>query len=262
MSIYGKEMRKGIKSFLIWTIGIAALLVCCVMLYPEMETQMGDMSEMFSDMGVFTQAFGMDQLNFGTLIGFYGIECGNILGIGGGFFAAYLGVSMIAKEEKDHTAEFLLTHPISRKSVFGQKLFAVTTQIIILNVIVVISAIVSILFVGEDIPTKELMLIHGAYLIMQLELGWICFGISAFLKRSFVGVGFGLAGLMYVLNLMCNITDKVEALKYITPFAYTETATIVDKMALDWKLIVLGIGYSIIILVIGFIKYQKKDIAS
>ena len=46
------------------------------------------MNEMFSSMGAFSSAFGMDRLNFGTLIGFYATECGNILGLGGAFFAS------------------------------------------------------------------------------------------------------------------------------------------------------------------------------
>lgn len=79
------------------------------------EGEMEDMNEMFSSMGAFSSAFGMDRLNFGTLIGFYATECGNILGLGGAFFASLIAVSSLAKEEKEHTAEFLFAHPISRK---------------------------------------------------------------------------------------------------------------------------------------------------
>ena len=38
-------------------------------LYPEMKGEIEDMNEMFSSMGAFSSAFGMDRLNFGTLIG-------------------------------------------------------------------------------------------------------------------------------------------------------------------------------------------------
>ena len=39
-------------------------------------------------------------------MGFYGLECGNILGIGGAFFAAYIGVSSLACEEKTGPLNF------------------------------------------------------------------------------------------------------------------------------------------------------------
>ena len=91
-----------------------AFVAACVMMYPDMESQMDGVNEMFSSMGSFTAAFGMDQLNFGTLVGFYAVEGGNMLGIGGAFFAAIIGISALMKEEKERTAEFLLTHPVSR----------------------------------------------------------------------------------------------------------------------------------------------------
>ena len=102
MAVFFKEMKHGLKGFCIWAGSIAFMLVICVLMFPEMKNEMNDVSEIFANMGGFTQAFGMDRLNFGTLIGFYGVECGNILGIGGGFFAAYLGITMLSKEEGAH----------------------------------------------------------------------------------------------------------------------------------------------------------------
>lgn len=64
-----------------------------------MKGEMDTVGEMFASMGSFTAAFGMDRLNFGTLIGFYSIECGNILGLGDTLFASLIGVSVLSKEE-------------------------------------------------------------------------------------------------------------------------------------------------------------------
>lgn len=262
MAIFNKELRKGIKGFAIWTGAIAFMLLVCVFMYPEMKDQMGGMNELFANMGSFTEAFGMDKLNFGTLIGFYGIECGNILGIGGGFFAAYLGITMLAKEEKEHTAEFVLSHPQRRISVLGQKLMAVVCQVVLLNLIILAFGAASIAIIGEKIPTKELLLIHGAYLMLQMEISLICFGISAFLRRGSVGIGLGFAAILYFMNLIINISDKAEILKYITPYAYAEPATIIEDMSLDGTLIGVGALYAIALAAVGFIKYCRKDIAA
>ena len=98
MTLIKHELRQGWKSLIIWTVSIGFFVSICVFMYPEMGNQMEDVNDMFSSMGSFTSAFGMDRLNFGTLIGFYAIECGNILGIGGSFFAALLGISALAKD--------------------------------------------------------------------------------------------------------------------------------------------------------------------
>ena len=202
----------------------------------------------------------MDRLNFGTLTGFYAVECGNILGLGGAFFASLCAVGILSKEEKDKTAEFLLTHPVSRKRVITEKLIAVLIQITAMNIIIYALAVGSIAVVGETIPWKEISLMHIAYYLLQLELAGICFGISAFLRKGSVGVGLGIAAMMYFLNLIANITDVAEFLKYITPFGYCEGADIVSNGSLDCTLVAIGIVLGISGIITSYIKYTKKDI--
>ena len=81
MTLVKHELRQGKTSFLIWTTSIGFLLAICIFLFPEMKGQMEGVNDMFASMGAFTQAFGMDRLNFGSFIGFYSVECGNILAL-------------------------------------------------------------------------------------------------------------------------------------------------------------------------------------
>lgn len=262
MTVYLKELRLSLKSFLIWTIAIAAMMLICIILFPEVKGKMGDIDSIFANLGDFTAAFGLDKLSMGTLMGFYGIECGNVLGIGGGFFAAFAGISILANEEKEHTAEYLLTHPISRASIITQKLLALITQIIIMNVIVVCTSLVSILIIGEQPAFMEFFLLHLAFLIMQLEIACICFGISAFIKRGNLGIGLGLALLLYFLNIMANIGNQASFLKYLTPYAYAEASNIIPSGSLDYPLIIIGVIVMGVSVTLAYLKYTKKDIGA
>lgn len=259
MTLVKHELKQGKTSFFIWTISIGLLLSVCVFLFPEMKGQMDGMNDMFSSMGSFTDAFGMDRLNFGTLIGYYAIECGNILGLGGAFYAALCGVSILSKEEKEKTAEFLFTHPVSRKRIITEKLIAVVIQITAMSLLVYLLCIGSMAVIGEEIPWKQVNLLHLAYYLLQLELAGICFGISSFLRGG-IGVGLGIAAIMYFLNLIANITETAEFLKYITPFAYCEGADIVDSGCLDGTMIVIGMGLGMAGIVVAYLKYTRKDI--
>ena len=260
MTLIKHELRRGKTSFFIWTSSIGFLLATCIFLFPEMKGQMEGVNDMFASMGSFTEAFGMDRLNFGTLTGFYAVECGNVLGLGGAFFASLCAVGILSKEEKEKTAEFLLTHPVSRKRIITEKLIAVLIQITAMNIIIYALAVGSISAIGEEIPLKEISLLHLAYYLLQLELACICFGISAFLHKGSVGVGLGVAVMMYFLNIIANITDVAEFLKYITPFGYCEGADIISKGSLDLTLIIIGTVIGIIGIIIAFLKYTKKDI--
>lgn len=260
MTLIKHELRQGWKTLAIWTLSIGFFIVICVMMYPEMEGEMEEVSEMFSSMGAFTAAFGMDKLNFGTLIGFYAIECGNILAIGGAFFAAILGITALAKEEKERTAEFLLSHPVSRNKVITEKLIAVFLQIVIMNVLVYLMSIASIAGIGEEILWEELGLLHLAYFFVQIVLAGICFGISAFIRGNGIGAGIGLATVMYFINIVANITESAKDLKYLTPFGFAEGADIITNVDLEWKMVAVNIVFAIIGVGVAYWKYNKKDI--
>ena len=260
MTLVKHELRQSKISFLIWTAAIGFLLAVCVFLFPEIKKEMGSMSKVFSSMGSFTAAFGMDKLNFGTLSGYYAIECGNVLGLGGAFYAALCAVSILSKEEKDRTAEFLLTHPVSRVRIITEKLAAVLIQITALDLIIYAISAASMAAIGEDIPWTEISLLHLSYYIMQLELACICFGISAFLRKGSTGIGLGIAAVMYFLNLIANISESVKFLKYITPFGYCDGADIVSDVKLDVTKIAIGTAIGVIFVTAGYIKYTKKDI--
>ena len=260
MTIVKHELRLGGKAWIIWTASVSFLLVVCIFLFPEMKGEMDNISTMFSDMGSFSAAFGMDRMNFGTLIGYYAVECGNVLGLGGAFFASLCAASILCREEKDRTAEFLLNHPVSRTRIITEKLIAVLIQVVVFNVIVFALSIISMAAVGESIPWKEVTLLHLAFLIMQIELCGICFGISAFMRKGSMGVGLGITFILYFMNLISNITEKAEGLKYITPFAYCDGSTVVTDLKLNAVKIAIGMAYCAIGIAAAYMKYSKKDI--
>lgn len=260
MTIFRHELRQGRITLIIWAASIAFLFAVCIFLFPEMKGEMEQVSDVFSAMGNFSTAFGMDQVSFGTLTGFYAIECGNILGLGGALYAAMCGISMLSKEEKGHTAEFLFTHPVGRNRILSGKLAALFLQILLLNAIVLLVSLISICAVGEAVPWKEILLLHLAYVLLQIEIASICFGISAFLRKGSLGVGLGLGIILYFFNIIANISESAEFLKYISPYGYAEGTDIVTNLSLDGTLVLLGMLYGVIGIAAGYIKYNRKDI--
>ena len=260
MTLIKHELRQGKVTLMIWTAVIAFMLALCVLIYPEMETQMGDVSTMFAEMGSFSAAFGMDRLNFGEFMGFFGVECGNILGLGGAFFSALLGISVLSKEEREQTAEFLLTHPVSRRKIVMRKYISIMIQILFLNIAVIAVTLLSMQIIGESLDNRPLFLLFLAYYVLQVEVASVCFGISAFLSHGGMGVGLGMAALLYFLNIIANLTEDAKFLKYITPFGYTEGADIIADECLNMEFLSVGLVFTVIGISAGFYRYCKKDI--
>lgn len=260
MTLYLHELKQGRKTCIIWTLAIAAFMAMCVLLYPQMKGEMDSFTEMFASMGSFSAAFGMDKLDFGSLIGFYSVECGNILSVGGGFFAAIISVNILSKEEKEHTAEFLLIHPLTRGKVLISKLAAIFSEIILMNLIVTACSVLCIIIIDEPVPTSEVMLLHLAYFICQIELALICFAISAFTRSNNFGIGLGLTLVLYFMSVLANVSDVAKPFKIISPFGYTEGSDILINNCLDMKLIVLGLTIGLCAAIAGAYHYQRKDI--
>lgn len=260
MTLFKHELKQNRIALIIWTAAISFMLGICVLIYPEMSSQMGEISKMFADMGSFSSAFGMDQLNFGEFMGYFGVECGNVLGLGGAFFAAVTGITLLAKEEKDRTADFLLAHPVSRISVITAKYLSMIMQILTLNATVILVTSISILAIKESPDIKTLALLFLAYLLLQIEIATITFGISAFLKGNGLGIGLGIAFMLYFMNIVSNLTEEAKFLKYITPFGYTEGSYIIPNASIEWKYVAVGITFTFIGMVMAYIKYSQKDI--
>ena len=254
------ELRRNKIALIIWSAAISFMLGVSIIIYPEMTSQMGDFSAMFSEMGAFSDAFGMDSINFGEFTGYFAIECGNVLGLGGALFAAIAGATALAGEEKEHTAEFLLTHPLSRTRIVTEKLLSVTLRILILNASAIAVSCVCILAIDADADALTLALIFLAHLLLQLQIMGVCFCISAFLHRAELGAGLGFVFATYFLNILSNLTEDLEALKFITPFSYTDGGYIIPEKSLDVKYLSVGLIITAIGIIAAYLKYTKKDV--
>lgn len=261
MTVFKKELRSGAASLLVWSAVVGGLMAVCVGLYPSMEGSMGDMSALFADMGEFSAAFGLDKLQFGTIMGFYGTECGNILGLGGAFYAALTAMGLLAGEEGGHTAEFLLTHPVSRTRIAAEKLAALAATVLALNLICLACGAGGILAIGAEAEWGDLLKYHGALLLLQLETGGICFGLSSLLRRSSYGLAMGLAAGLYFLGLVINLDPDMTFLRFVTPYYYADAARVFAGEPLAGSL-AAGCALGGAGAAFGLWRYAGKDLAA
>ena len=255
------EIKRNKASLIIWSMALAWMLAICVVIYPEMQTQMGDLGAMFSDMGAFSDAFGMDMLNFGEFMGYFGVEIGNTLGLGGALLAGIIGISALSREERDGTAELLLTLPITRARVLLEKLAFSIFHILVVNLSCVLVSSLAIVAIDVEADAGKIALIFLANIIMQLEIMMITFGISACLRKNSIGIGIGISFGLYFLNILSNLEDSLEFVGKMTPFGYANSGYIIEHGRIESLPLVIGIILSGLGIALAFVKYTKKDIA-
>lgn len=262
MTLLIHELKLNFKALLIWTACVGFSCFGCILLFDGLEETMEQMTEVYAQMGAFSAALGLDRISAGTMEGFYATEVSLIFAVGGAMFGAMTGASMLSKEEEGHTSEFLNTLPLGRSYIVVWKYLSGAVLILLFNLICICWVLLGFAWAGDMPPFKELLLFHGAQLLMHFEIGSVCFLISSFCKRKQTGAALGLAVLLYVMDLMCRVVPDLESLKYVTPYYFSNAADIFTGVAADGTAAGIGVMVTILTAAGAFIIYKKRDLAA
>ena len=258
-ALFRFELRRGAAAWLVWTLCVAGMAAACAALWPQMETDANALGAMFAQMGAFTAAFGMDRLDIGSFLGFYGVECGSIVTLGGAFYAALTAAEALAGEEKGGTAEFLLAHPLGRRRVLVAKALGVAVRVLALDAAAFAAGAAAAAAVGQAVPWQKLLLLHTAWALLHIQIAALCFALSAVSRGGTAGAGLGLAAGLYFLALLSNLAPAAKWLRYITPFAYAEAAALLTE-GFDPVLALPGLAAAALLAAAGWRWYLRKDI--
>ena len=119
-------------------------------------------------------------------------------------------------------------------------------------------------FKTEDFSIKAFLLISvGAWLINMI-FGLIGLVISAFSSktRTNISLGLGLVFIGYFLSLMATLIERLNFLKYLTPFSYYNTEDLVINMKIEIPYLIITLVLSMICIAITYYGYTKKDIST
>lgn len=262
MTLLVHELKRNLKSLLIWTLSVGILCGGCLLLFESLEESMAEMAEAYSSMGAFSEALGMDKMNIGTIEGFYATEIGLMFALGGAMFAAMTGAAIVSKEEEGHTSEFLNTLPLGRGYIAGWKYVALVVLILLFQVICLIFVGIGFAGAGEWPPFREFALFHGTQILMQLEIGSICFLISAVSKRRQIGGALGLAMLLYMIDLLSRVLPDLENLKYVTPYYFSNAADIFATGEIPMEMLLISVLVTTGSAAAAVIIYKKRDLSA
>ncbi|MBR5421223.1 MAG: ABC transporter permease subunit [Lachnospiraceae bacterium] len=262
LSICRHEWKLGLKSLLIWSLSVGGMGFLCILMYTSMEGDMAAMADTFSNMGAFSDAFGMSTLSIATLGGFFATEVGTVHGLGSAMFAAIMATVLLSKEEDAHTGEFLYSLPVSRGRIVCAKCLALLAELVSFTLICGVLYIGGFIALGEEIPMKELLIFLGCMLLMNVEVSSVALIISACSARNRIGVGLGIALLFYAYDLIGRVVPDMKDYLFAGPFSYTNASEIFSGKEMSAAALITGISVILLSLAASFTVYLKKDLAS
>ena len=257
-----RELKLNLKSFLIWSISVGAMGLACILLYQSMEGDMKDMADMFSNMGAFSDAFGMSTLSIATINGYFATEVGTVHGLGSAMFAAILAIDILSKEEDKHSGEFLFSLPVSRSKVLAAKGGCIVILLILFTVICALFYICGFVYLGEELPTSEFTAFMLRQFLMNIEIAAICFGVSAFSGKSKMGLGLGIVLFLYVYDLMGRVVPDLKDYLFIGPYSYANASEIFSGIKVEPVALAVAALVTICCAALAFVVFNRRDLAS
>jgi ABC-2 type transport system permease protein len=262
MNIFLHELKAYRKSTIIWTCALIAIAAIYLSIYPAIAKDAASFKKMIEDYPeVVRKAMGLTVDSFTSLIGVYSFTFLYITLIGS-IQAMFYGISIISKEARGKTADFLLSKPVSRQTVMGAKILAATASLVITNIVYFTAAsIIASSVATESYSTKIFMMITLTLFFVQLifmSLGIIIAVVMPKIKNV-LSITLGTVfGFFFISMFGSVIGDKL--VRYITPFKYFEPAYIIANSSYELVYCILGLIIIATTLALSFIFYYKKDI--
>lgn len=263
MNIFLREMKANRKSLIIWCVCLFVMIVGSMAKYAGF-AESGDLvNEMMETVPDAMKAmWGLENFNLTEVKGYYSVMYLYFI-LFATIHASMLGATIISKEERDKTAEFLLTKPTPRIRIVTSKLLAALTNILIFNIFTMVFSMIFVEMYNKGEPiNKEIFILMIGMFILQLlflSIGTVLGALSRKTKIATSGVTAILLATFF-LSLYIDLNDKVENLKYITPFKYFEAKDLIFGEGFNAGFTILS--FIIITVLIGgtYKFYTKRDI--
>jgi ABC-2 type transport system permease protein len=262
MNIYLYELKSLRKSAIIWTFSLIALAALFLSIYPGMVDNAVDFKELLSGYPeAIRSMLGINLDYITSIIGFYTMIFSFIV-LGGAIQAMNLGLSILSKESRERTADFLLVKPVSRQFIISAKLLAALTTILVTNIVfyLVTFIIANNIKVGE-FSGKLFFMINLTLLFIQLIFLALGVVISVFFHKlkSVLPFSLGIVVGTYMIGALLA-TDKKDAIRFLSPFKYFDSTYIMKNSSYETMYLIVGMIITIAAVVTSYIIYTKKDI--
>ena len=259
-----REFKVNFKNFVIWLSILLGMFLLVYLIYPYIITE-ETMKQLDDMMKVFPQevlkAFNMDVSSISTAYGWFKSEGFMLVLLIIGFYASMLGGNILLKEESNKTIEYLNSLPITRKKIVTNKIIVGITYILSIVLILGIFNYIALLISG-DFNQKEFLFLSLSPIFIALPLFGLNLFISTFMHKTkgVVGISLGLVFVFYILNVLSELSTKVEFLKYFSIYTLADTRNIIASAKLNPIMIIISLGITILTIIFAYINYNKKEL--
>lgn len=265
-NLYSKELKRNTKNLIIWTSIVIGFTILVMSIFPYMKNMGNEMSAMLDQLPVgLTKAMGIHKQTFNSIIGLYNTYYGLYIIILLSIYASSTATVIITKEQKDKTADFLLTKPISRKSIFLTKTLSLFTLTLIAFLVQTLTALFFVSILGEEQIDWSIfwaMHFHGLVLILFFTSVGLFLSMLLKARKSFMGMMVGIVFGSYFINTIAKVADPLTSLGFLSPFHYLDFEIHDPSYSINYLAISSILFLSVLMLFLSYKIYNVKDMTT
>ena len=261
--MFKRELKINLKSFIIWTTIIILLFLLVFLVYPSIVSsdninQIDEMMKLFPEEVL--KAFNMDISSMDSAYGWFKSEGFIMILLVTGIYSSILGSNILLKEESDKTIEYLNSLPLKRKDIIRDKVLVGIIYIILMVLVIAIFNYIA-LYLSGDFDKKQYLLLSITPLFTSLPLFSINLYISTYFHKlkSIFGISLGISIGSYLIQILADMSEKVEFLKYLSIYTLADIRTIIIDIRINPIMIIVSILITLVFIVSSYLKYNKKE---
>lgn len=262
MNMYLHELKVMRKSAIKWTLGLIALSAMFLSIYPSMSSDAEGYKKILSNYPEQIRAALGINLNYITsILGFYSMIFSFIV-LCGAIQAMNMGLSILSKEGREKTADFLLVKPVSRASIVSSKLLAGLTTIIVTDIIFYLITLIIVNCINNHAyDAKKFFMINLTLLFVQLIFMALGTQISVFMSKlkSVLPISLGVVFGSYLIGAFVTV-GKDDIIRYLSPFRYFDITYIIKNSRYEVSYLIATIFIVVVSIIGSYMIYIKKDI--
>ena len=262
--MFKREMKINLKSVMIWTSILIGLFLVVFLVYPSIVSNenmqmIDEMMKIFPE--EMLKAFNMDITSIDSAFGWLKTEGFVFVLLITGIYSGILGSNILLKEESDKTIEYLNSVPVTRRNIVINKILCGLLYIILMIAIIGIFNFIGLSLSGE-FDRKSYILLSITPIFSSIVIFAVCLFLSTFTHKTkkTLGISLGIVFASYFLNVISEMGESTEFLKYISIFTLADIRNVIINEFINPLMIVLTIGITAIFMILTVINYEKKEL--
>lgn len=262
--MFKRELKINFKNFIIWTSILIVLFLVVFLVYPSIITSenikmMDEMMKMFPE--EMLKAFNMDITSIDSAFGWLKTEGFIFVLLITGIYSGILGSNILLKEENDKTIEYLNSLPIKRINIVSNKILCGIIYIISMVLIVALFNFIGLSLSG-DFDKKSYLLLSITPIFSSIVIFALCLFISTFTHKTkkTLGISLGIVFISYFLQIISELNEKTEFLKYLSIFTLADIRNVIINIAINPVLVVMSLLITLLFIILTIVHYNKKEL--